>query len=41
MVVGDDTNDDHDVTEEYEDTTSNYKEPVRSSDKVVFTRLPG
>ena len=41
MVVGDDANDDHNVTEEYEDTASNYMEPVRSSDKVKFTRISG
>ena len=41
MVVADDTNDDHDVTEEYQETTNNYKEQVRSSDKVIFIRISG
>ena len=42
MVVADDANDDHDVTEEYAETASNYMEPVRSSGKVTFTtRISG
>jgi hypothetical protein len=41
VVVADDANDDHDVTEEYEDTSSNYMEPVRSSEKVTFIRISG
>ena len=41
MVVADDANDDHDVTDEYEETTSNYMEQVRSSEEITFTRSPG
>ena len=41
MIVADDANDDHGVTEEYEDTTSKYMEPVRRSDKKTFTRISG